>query len=84
LYEWFTLRGELKPHVKVVEKGTTSILVGKHFSILETKPKLKDELITLLKNTCVIGQGIFAPIVQTIIKGIFDNRTPKLLKDFIK
>jgi hypothetical protein len=27
LYEWFTLRGELKPHVKiVVEKGTTSIL----------------------------------------------------------
>ncbi len=80
LYEWFTLRGELKPHVKVVvEKGTTSIVVEKHFSILETKPKLRNELITLLKKMCSI-----APIIQTIIKGIFENITPKLLKDFIK
>jgi len=85
LYEWFTLRSELKPHVKVVvKKGRTSILVEKHFSILETKPKLKDELITLLKNMCAIGQGLSAHVVQKIIKGIFGNRMLKLLKDFIK
>jgi hypothetical protein len=85
LYEWFTLRRELKPHVKVVvKKGTTSIVVEKHFSILETKPKLKDELITLFKNMCAIGQSLFAPIVQTINKGIFDNITLELLKGFIK
>jgi hypothetical protein len=85
LYEWFTLRKELKAHVKVVvEKGTTSIVVEKHFSILETKPKLKDELITLLKNMCVVVKGLFTPIVQTIIKGIFDNKALKVFKNFIK
>jgi hypothetical protein len=68
----------------VVKKGRTSILVEKHFSILETKPKLKDELITLLKNMCAIGQGLSAHVVQKIIKGIFGNRMLKLLKDFIK
>jgi hypothetical protein len=42
LYEWFTPRGELKPHVKVViKKGTTFIVVEKHFSILETKLEIE-------------------------------------------
>jgi hypothetical protein len=51
LYEWFTPRGELKPHVKVVvEKGTASIAAKKHFSILETRPKLKDEFVE--KHVC--------------------------------
>jgi hypothetical protein len=85
LYEWFTPRGELKPHVKVVvEKGTTSTIIEKHFSIFETRLELKDELITLLKNMRVARQGLSAPIVQPIIKGIFENRAPELLKDFTK
>jgi hypothetical protein len=42
--------------VKVaIEKGTTSIVVEKHFSIFDTKLKLKDELITLLKNMRATG-----------------------------
>jgi hypothetical protein len=56
----------------------------KHFSILETKLELKYEFITLLKNMHAIGQGISTPIVQPIIKRIFENKTPKLLKDFTK
>jgi len=85
LYEWFTPRGELKPHVKiVVEKGTTATIIEKHFSILETRPKLKDELITLLKNMLVVRQGLSTPIVQPIIRGIFDSRAFELLKDFTK
>jgi hypothetical protein len=85
LYEWFARRGELKPHVKIiVEKRTTSTVIEKQFSILETIPELKDELITLLKNMHVVKQGLFAPIVQLIIKGIFESRAPELLKDFTK
>ncbi len=39
LYEWFTPRREIKPHMKiVVEKGTTSIVAKKHFLILEIRP----------------------------------------------
>ncbi len=39
MYEWFTRRGELKPHVKiVVEKRTTSIAAEKHFFIFEIRP----------------------------------------------
>ncbi len=68
----------------VVEKGTTSIAIEKHFSILETRPELKDELITLLKNMHVARQGLFAPIVQPIIRRIFESRVPDLLKDFTK
>jgi hypothetical protein len=49
LYEWFTPRGELKPHLKeVITKGTTSNLT--HFPIFETRLELKDELINMLKN----------------------------------
>jgi hypothetical protein len=85
LYEWFTLRKELKAHMKIViKKGTTSIDVEKHFLILEIKPKLKDELIILLKNMSVVGQGLFAPIIQLIIRGIFESRALELLKDFTK
>jgi len=48
-YEWFTPRGELKQHLKkVIARSIVSFLT--HFSILETKPKLKDELINVLKN----------------------------------
>jgi hypothetical protein len=68
----------------VVEKGTTSIAKEKHFSILETRPKLEDELITLLKNMHATRQGLFAPTIQSIIKRIFDNRALELLKDFTK
>jgi hypothetical protein len=68
----------------VIKKRTISIATKKHFSILETRPKLKDESIILLKNMCATRQGLFAPIVQPIIKGIFANRTHKLLKDFTK
>jgi len=54
LYEWFTPRKELKPHLKkVIARGTTSIPT--HFSILETRPKLKDEIINVLKNMQVVG-----------------------------
>jgi hypothetical protein len=84
LYEWFTPRGELKPHVKVVEKKITSITIEKHFSILETRLELKDELITLLKNMHAARQGLFTPIIQPIIKGIFESKTHELLKDFTK
>jgi hypothetical protein len=85
LYEWFTPRGELKPHVKVViKKGTASTNAKKHFSILETRVELKDELITLLKNMRAIGHGLSTPIVQPIIKRIFENRSPKLSKDSTK
>jgi hypothetical protein len=49
LYEWFTPRRELKPHLKeAIARRTTSIPT--HFSILETRPKLKDETINVLKN----------------------------------
>ncbi len=68
----------------VVEKGIASIAIEKHFSILETRPKLKYELITLLKNMHVVGQGLFAPIVQPIIKRIFESIAHELFKGFIK
>jgi hypothetical protein len=85
LYEWFTPRKELKPHVKVVVKnGIASTVTKKHFSILETRPKLKDELITLLKNMHVARQGLFTPIVQLIIREIFESKASQLLKDFTK
>jgi len=49
LYEWFTPKVELKSHLKeVITRGTTSIPT--HFSILEARPKLKDEIINVLKN----------------------------------
>jgi hypothetical protein len=68
LYEWFTPRGKLKPHLKkVIARGTTSFLT--HFSILEIRPELKDELINVLKNMQVVGQGLFTPIVQPILEG---------------
>jgi hypothetical protein len=60
------------------------LLHEKHFSILETRLKLKDKLITLLKNMCVTKQGLSAPIVQPIIKGIFESKAPELLKNFTK
>jgi len=51
LYEWFTPRREIKPHLKnVIQKRTTFLASKIHFSILETKPKLKNELISMLKN----------------------------------
>jgi hypothetical protein len=56
LYEWLIPRGELKQHVNIViEKGIASIVVEKHFSILETKLKLKDDLIILSKNMRTTG-----------------------------
>jgi hypothetical protein len=80
LYEWFTPRGKLKPHLKeVIARRTTSFLT--HFSILKTKPNLKDELINVLKNMQVVGQGLFAPIVQLIIRGIFECLALKIMKD---
>jgi hypothetical protein len=70
-YEWFTPRGELKPHLKeVIARGIVSF--PRHFSIVETKPKLKNELINVLKNMRHVGQGLFASIIQPIIRGIFD------------
>jgi hypothetical protein len=40
LYEWFTPRGKLKPHLKeAIAKGITSIPT--HLSILETRLELK-------------------------------------------
>jgi hypothetical protein len=51
---------------EVKTRRTTSFLID--FSILETILELKDELINALKNMQAIGQGIFAPIVQPIIK----------------
>jgi hypothetical protein len=60
----------IKPHVKVVvEKGTTSIVVEKHFSIFETKPKLKDELITLLKNMCVLDKVFMHLLYNQLLEG---------------
>ncbi len=85
LYEWFTPRGKLKPHVKVVvKKRTYPLSQKKHFSILKIRLELKDELITLLKNMRATRQGLFAPIVQPTIKGIFENKAPQLLKDLTK
>jgi hypothetical protein len=55
-----------------------------HFSILETKPTLKNELISMFKNMWAIGQGLFGLIVQPIIQGVFESKTPKLLKDSTK
>jgi hypothetical protein len=69
LYEWFTPKGELKPHVKVVEKRTTSTVVEKHFSILKRKPKLKYELITLLKNMCVLDKVFLHPLYNQSLEG---------------
>jgi hypothetical protein len=49
LYEWFTPRGDLKPHLKeVIAKGIAYNLT--HFSIFETRLELKDELTNVLKN----------------------------------
>jgi hypothetical protein len=56
----------------------------KYFSILETRPELKYELTTLLKNMRATGQGLSTPIVKPIIRGIFESRAPELLKDFTK
>jgi hypothetical protein len=85
LYEWFTPKGKLKPQVKVVvEKGTTSTIIEKHFSIFKTRLELKDELITFMKNMCVARQGLSAPIVQPILIVIFENIPLELLKDFTK
>ncbi len=71
LYEWFTPRGKLKPHLKkTITRGIASFPT--HFSILETKPKLKDELVNVLKNMRVVGQGLSTPIIQPIIRGIFE------------
>jgi hypothetical protein len=71
LYEWVTPRGKLKPHLKkVIAIRGTSFLT--HFSILETRPELKDELINALKNMQVARQGLFAAIVQPTIRGIFE------------
>jgi hypothetical protein len=55
---------------EVIARGIVSFLT--HFSILETKPKLKDELINVLKNMQDVRQGLFAPIIQSIIRGIFE------------
>jgi hypothetical protein len=54
LYEWFTPRKELKPHLKkAIARGTASIPT--HFSILETIPKLKNEIINVLKSMRAVG-----------------------------
>jgi hypothetical protein len=45
---------------------------------------LKDELINMLKNMWVVVQSLSMPIVQPIIKRIFDYQAPKILKDFTK
>jgi len=83
LYEWFTPKGKLKPHVKVVvEKVTTSTIIEKQISILETRLELKDELITFLKNMCDVRQGLSTPIIQPIIRRIFESRAHELLRDF--
>ncbi len=47
-----------------------------HFSILETKPKQKNEFISMLKNMQAIRRRLFAPIVQPIIQGVFKTKTP--------
>jgi len=70
VYEWFTPKGELKPHVNVVvEKGTTSIVVEKRFSIFETRPKLKDELINLLENMCVLDKVFMHLLYNQSLEG---------------
>jgi hypothetical protein len=85
LYEWFTPKGELKPHVNVVvQKVTASTVIEKHFSNLETRPELKNELITLLKNMCAARQGLSTPIIQSIIVRVFESKALELLKDFTK
>jgi hypothetical protein len=54
LFEWFTPRRKLKPHLKeVTARGIACIPT--HFSILETRPKLNDEIINVLKNMRAVG-----------------------------
>jgi len=57
-----------------------------HCSILKTKPKLKDELINMLKNMFKLfsKQGMFAHIIQLILWGIFENIKLELQKDCVK
>jgi hypothetical protein len=76
-YARFTLRGEIKPRFKnAIEKAATSMASQIHFSILETKPKQKNEFISMLKNMQAIRRRLFAPIVQPIIQGVFKTKTP--------
>jgi len=76
-YEWFTARGKLKPHLKeAIAKGIASIPT--HFSILETRLELKDEFINVLKNMQTTKQGFYAPLVEPIIRRIFECWTLKV------
>lgn len=63
---------------------TTSMASKIHFSILQTKPKLKNELISMLKNMWAVTQGLSTPIIQPIIQGVFESKTLELLKDSTK
>jgi hypothetical protein len=53
----------------VVEKMTTSIAIEKHFSILETRPKLKDELMTLLKDMRVLDKVFLRLLYNQSLEG---------------
>jgi hypothetical protein len=85
LAEWFTFDGRFKPRIQNSIKRCIAFIMSQQWvTILEHRPKLKEELQSLLQNIKTSRQVLLGPIVQPIIHGFFEHKTLELLADSFK
>jgi len=69
LRKWFTSIRKLKLRVeKSIERGRAFTITKQHIPILDCRPKVRDELMSLVQKIRAFGQALFGPIVQPIIQ----------------
>ena len=81
LNKWFTTSGEIRGHVSpCVAREHTFVPQGQHMPPLQSHMEVTTELVELLlsmKEACV---SLYAGIVQPIIIGFLQEKTPEVLQ----
>jgi hypothetical protein len=86
LSTWFTSEGVLKDSFRDAIEAESANM-SSHFYcplMLERRPELKQEIMSLLKGLREAGQGLSALIVQPIIHGLIEAKAPELLSENAK
>jgi hypothetical protein len=85
LGEWFTLDAKFQLGVeKSIERGKSFTIIKQHIPILDCRPKVRDELMSLLQKIRTSRQALSRPIVQPIIQSFLELKVLKLLNGSFK
>jgi hypothetical protein len=70
---WFTSGGELRSKFcNAIETESANLASHSYSQRLDRKPKLKKEIMSLLKELRLTGQSLSAPVVQPLIRGLIE------------